>query len=432
MELRHLRAAILLAGIWFCSAVAVRASSLSRDGLGPIPTGRGGANQAFADNAEMILDNPASMVNVDGDGLIELGVATAISTSHYSDSYGNDVNAKVRPQPGPVLGITRKTPSGQWAFGVGLFAPSAFGASYGALNNPTFGPSLSSSKGALVKLVPAMAYRATDRLALGLSLGVGLSYAAFNGPAFLQSGSLAGTPALLDTRGTGVAPVGAFGMQYKLTENTRIGATYTSQSTFWMHGATNATLFDGSFIASRFDSKIHLRWPRSVAIGIKHDLCPHRRIAVDMVWTDWAHAFSDINLVLYDPSNPAIRAALATAGGSLPVNQDVPLRWTDTVAFRLGYEADLSDVDVLRLGYDYQPSPAPDSTFNPFLGGVRQHVFSIGFSRKLRRVIFNAAYQYSHGHPRHVGTSSLIGGQFNGSTYRANAHFATMSLSIPY
>ena len=432
MKFRQRWAAILLPWFCVCSAVAARAGGLSRDGLGPIPTGRGGVNQAFADNAEMIVDNPSSMINVDGDGLIEIGVTTGIFTSDFADQYGNDVNGKVRPLPGPVLGITKKTPNEQWAFGVGLFAPSGFGGSFGTLNNPTFGPSPARSIGTLIKLLPAVAYRATDRLALGFSLGVGLSYASFSGPGFLQSGPLAGTPALLDTRGTGVAPVGAFGMQYQLTDNTRIGATYTEQATFWLRGASNATLSTGSLIESRFNSKIHLRWPRNVSFGIKHDLCPHRRVAADVVWTDWAHAFSDINLVMYDPSNPAIQAALAAAGGSLPINQTLPLRWTDTVSLRVGYETDLSEANVLRLGYDYHPSPTPDSTFNPYLAVVRQHIFSIGFSHKLRHAIFNAAYQYVRGATRHVGTTSLVGGQFDGSTYGSDAHFATMSFSIPY
>ena len=433
MKSRRPRPAILLAWFCLCGAAAMRADA--RDGLGPIPTGRGGVNQAFADNAEMILDNPSSMVNVEGEGLCELGVATAISTSNYSDSYGNDVNSKVRPLPGPVLGITKKIAGGQWAIGLGLFAPSSFGASYGVLANPIFGPGLMSSRGELIKLIPAIAYRATDRLALGLSVGVGLSYASFDGPQFLQSGPLAGVPVLLEARGTGVAPVGAIGMQYRLTDNTRLGATYTVQSSFWLYGATNATFFDGSFIESRFNSKIRLRWPSTFSFGVKHDLCPHRRIAADLVWTDWANAFSDINLVMYDPSNPAVEALVAGAGGSLPLKQDLPLRWTNTVTLRLGYEADLSDSDVLRFGYDYQPDPAPNSTFNPSVGGGRQHVYSIGFSHKvhrLRRAIFNAAYQYAHGATRHVDTSALVGGQFDDSTYQADAHYVAMSFSIPY
>jgi long-chain fatty acid transport protein len=167
-------------------------------------------------------------------------------------------------------------------------------------------------------------------------------------------------------------------------------------------------------------------------VGIKHDICPHRRIAADVIWYDWAHAFSDVNLVLYDPTNPAIPAILAGVGESLPVTQSFPLRWTNTVSMRLGYETDVTDLDTLRFGYVYHSSPSPDSTLNPYFDGVLQHAFSIGYSRKARRVIVNAAYQYSFGPTRHVGTSALIGGQFDNSTFRADAHFAMLSLLFPY
>lgn len=404
-----------------------------RDGLGPIPTGRGGANQAFSDNAEMILDNPASMVNVtEGRGLIELGVATATTTGQYSNSFGADVNAKVRPAPGPVLGITRKTPDGQWAFGIGLFAPDSFGADFGEVDTAVFGPSPMSSRGDSVKLVPAVAYRATDRLALGASLGIGLSYASFNGPQFLQTGPLSGMPILIDARGTGVAPVGAIGMQYQLTDDTRIGATYTTQSNFWLRGATNATFVDGFPIESRFDSKMRLRWPGNLAFGIKHDLSPRRRIATDLVWTNWSRAFSNFNLILSDPSNPAVHTLLNSFGGSLPIHQDLPLNWSNTVTFRFGFETDLGDSNVLRLGYDYQPNPSPNPTFNPYFGGGMQQAFSLGLSHKLRHTTLNAAYQYAFGPARYVGDSTLVGGEFTASTYQADAHYATMSLSIPY
>ncbi len=429
MKLRRPRAA-LLAWFCFCCAVAVRAEA--RNGLGPIPTGRGGVNQAFSDNAEMVVDNPSSMVNVTGDGLCELGVTTAIPVSSYSDSYGNDVNSLVRPQPGPVLGITKTLPSRRWAVGIGLFAPNSFGASYGELANPIFGPTESSSRGILIRLLPAVAYKATDRLALGLSFGAGLSYSSFKGPMYLQSGPLVGTPVLLDARGTGVAPIGAVGMQYQLFENTRIGATYTVPSDFWLRGATNATFSDGGLIESHFNSKMRLRWPSTLAFGVKHDFCPHRRMAADLIWTHWAGAFSDINLLIYDPSNPAVESLVAAAGGSLPIDVNMPQHWTDTVTFRLGYEADLSDTNTLRLGYDYQPSAAPESTFNPFVTNVLQHVFSIGFSHKLRHTIFNVAYQYAMGQPLHIGTSGLIGGQFDNSNYESDAHYATMSFSVPY
>jgi long-subunit fatty acid transport protein len=431
MQLRHGSVLLFCAAIFQCAAIA-RGDGLIRDGVGPISTGRGGTNQGFADNSVIIMDNPAGMVNVAGCGLGELGVDTAITVAEYSDSFGNDVNSKVRPLPSAVLGIVKKSCDGRWAVGLGVFSPAGFGASYGVLDNPVTGPSLTRSLGAMGKLLPAIAYKPTERLALGLSVGVGFSYASFDGPFYLQSGALAGVPAVLDVEGTGVAPCGAVGLQYQLTPSTVVGATYTEQTNFWLHGGTNATLLPGFLVESHFNSKVHLKWPRSVAVGIKHDLCAHRRIAADVIWFDWAHAFGQVDLVLYDPSNPAIPAILAGVGESLPVHQGFPLRWTNTVSLRLGYETDFSDLDTLRCGYVYHSSPSPDSTLNPYFDGVLQHAFSLGYSRKMGGAIFNAAYQYNFGPQRHVDTSAFIGGLFDDTDFSAQAHFAMLSLLFPF
>ncbi len=91
------RAALALSCcVW---AVFARGDGLIRDGIGPISTGRGGTNQAFADNSVVILDNPAAMVNVNGGGLAELGADTVITSVKYTDSY-NSVYSKVHPSRG--------------------------------------------------------------------------------------------------------------------------------------------------------------------------------------------------------------------------------------------------------------------------------------------------------------------------------------------
>src|SRR5262249_47729873 len=143
---------------------------------------------------------------------------------------------------------------------------------------------------------------------------------------------------------------------------------------------------------SRWDTKINLSWPRSVAVGLKYDICPHRRFGADVIWFDWAHAFDQIGLQFSNPTNPIVPFI-----APVPVKDAFPLNWRDTVSMRLGYEFDTNDRDTWRLGYVYHASPVPDSTLNPYLDGILQHAFSLGFSRKLDWVVFNAAYQYTFG-----------------------------------
>ncbi len=420
---------LLLSAAICCQAPFAWADGLIRDGVGPISTGRGGTNQGFADNAAIILDNPGAMVNVNDNGLAELGVDTVISNVHYTDPF-NDVESKTRPLPMPVLGYIEKSEDGRWAFGIGAFAPAGFGAAYGNLNNPLLGSNNMRSIGGLAKILPGISYGVTDRLSIGLTVGVAFSDAELRGPLVVQQPPLTGLPAIMSLHGSGVAPTGSLGMQYRLTDSTMFGATYTEQTNFDLHGGSDANLLVGppfGVISSHFDSKFRLKWPRSVAVGIKHELCPHRRIGVDVVWYDWAHAFDQINLQFSNPTNPIV-GALAP----LPIRDILPLNWIDSVTLRLGYEWDPTDIDTWRIGYAYHHSPAPNSTLNPYLDGVLEHQFSAGYSRKFERATLNLAYQYCFGPTRTVTNSAIIGGLFDNTTMSAQAQFVMISLLVPF
>jgi hypothetical protein len=233
MPLRRVRALALAVLFSHVLTAPLRADGLVRDGIGPISTGRGGTNQGFADNSVIILDNPAAMVNVSGSGLAEIGVDTVITSVSYSDPL-NNVDGAVRPIPAPVIGLIKKSEDGRWAYGIGAFSPAGFGSSYGYMDTPFAGSQYTRSIGAMGKILPALSFRATDRLALGISVGIAASYASLEGPLIMQTGPLAGSPAIMDIEGTGVAPCGSVGMQYQLTEKMMIGATYTEQTNVWL------------------------------------------------------------------------------------------------------------------------------------------------------------------------------------------------------
>jgi long-chain fatty acid transport protein len=423
MKLRIILGLLVLsaAGLY---ARPLSADGLIRDGVGPISTGRGGANQAFADNSAIILDNPGALVNVAGDGLAEMGVDTVIPEASFSDPF-NNVHNHTRPLPTPTLGYIQKSDDGCWAWGIGAFVPAGFGAAYGNLTHPGFGTTQYKSIGAVGKILPALSYRLTDRLSIGGSVGLAFSYVGLNGPYVVQDAPFTGLPAVVNLQGFGVAPTGSVGMQYQLFADTVIGASYTSPTDFQLHGGANGVLLivPGG-LQSHFDTKIGMKWPQSVAFGIKHSFCPHRRLGADVIWYDWASAFNQINLQFNNPTTPGLPPSLRDA---------FPLHWTNSVSLRLGYEWDPNDFDTWRVGYTYHGSPVPDATLNPFLDGVLEHGFSAGYSRKLSGgAILNLAYQYNFGKQRHVDTSAITGGLFDNTSFNAQAHFAMISLLFPF
>jgi long-chain fatty acid transport protein len=419
--------AVFTAVMLLCTHTA-RGDGVVRDGVGAISMGRGGVNLAYDDNAAIILDNPAGMISGCDCGFWEAGVDTVVCDLHYSDP-DNDVNNDVKAFPSGMFGLVRRSQNSPWAWGFGVFVPAGFSAEFDMVN-PHTGPTHYKSLGVLGKVLPGVAYQATDRLSIGATLGVGIGHAELEGPFYVQTGPLAGAPTLMDLQGTDAALTGGIGLQYALTESTTLGLAYTEETRFDFDGSSRATLFTPfGPLGSDFDTRIDLVWPRSVGVGLKHELCACRRLGVDVIWYDWSHAFDQLDLVFSNPSNPMVPALVP--GGVL--RDSLAMRWDDSVSLRLGYEWDTSDALTWRVGYVYHDSPVPDATLNPFLDGVLEHALNVGASWCCnQRATLNLAYQYSFGRERHVADSEIVGGDFDNSTFDADAHWFAASVLVPY
>lgn len=417
----------LLAGILLLAVtVPLKGNGVVRDSVGATSSGRGGANIAHADNGSILLDNPAGMVNFESDHFSEFGIDGLITELDYSDPQ-NSTKALFRPMALPEVSLMRKSSDGTWAAGFGVFLPAGYGAQWD-LVNPVAGRRGYKSLGAMAKILAGGAYKVTDRLSIGGSIGPAISHAELEGPFFLQSGALTGVPAVIDLQASGAAVTWITGFQYQLSERTTIGANYTSETRFRLDGNARADVFGlgPSPLNSRFDLQADLVWPRSAGVGIKHQLACRHRVSADAVWYDWSHAFDRLDLRLTDPSNPAFGVF-----GS-EIRDSLPLRWKDSISVRLGYEFLATEEDTYRIGYVYNSEVIPEETLTPYIPATLEHSFALGYGRKWCDCRFDIAYQYAFGPERTVGVSGLAGGDFSFSNIKSEAHWLFLSLSKQY
>src|ERR1700753_518352 len=158
----------LAAAFVFCASLAVIRSALADgvmlDEVSPRALSRGGTNMGFADNGGMINDNPAAMVNMDGTQMLDIGADTLLVSGWYSDPQ-NKLDTMSTFTPLPQIAMIRKSADGDWAYGFGVFTPAGFAERF-HLIGPDGDPHVYSSFGALVKILPALSYRVTDRLSI--------------------------------------------------------------------------------------------------------------------------------------------------------------------------------------------------------------------------------------------------------------------------
>ena len=186
------------------------AQGVVRDSVGPISSGRGGTNIAHFDNLGIILDNPAGLANIREFERFDFGLDFLATDLDYKDPL-NNADGEVTPLPLPQFGYARKFAKERLTFGFGVFAPAGFGAHYD-LRHALYGNREYTSLGALIKILPALAWKIDERLSVGGTFGLAISHAQLEVPFNLQTGLLAGLPTMLDLKATGFAATWSLGL----------------------------------------------------------------------------------------------------------------------------------------------------------------------------------------------------------------------------
>jgi len=213
---------VMLLGLALVGIEAEAAGTIS-NALSAREAGRGGTNLAFSDNGVILMDNPAGMQGlIDtcscSKSFVDIGMVGLFTDLTYADA-DNPVNgAADNPTALGHLMIGRRI-SEDIVIGFGAFAPAGFASDYNLQGPPAALPGEQNyeSFGALIRILPGISVRLTDRLSVGGTLGAAVSHIEIEGPYFLNSAPLAGTPTELDLQATGAALSWSLGLQYALT-----------------------------------------------------------------------------------------------------------------------------------------------------------------------------------------------------------------------
>ena len=429
-------------------------SGVMLDSMGPVSSGRGGTNIAHSDNGVLIHDNPAALVNMATGKTANFGLGFAYPDIKYRDPQGSDYSKhEIITLPTFSL-IYKKEDNSRFAFGIGGYIPAGFKTEY-HLDHKTkidlpilrnipvsFGDQLYRTETSFMKLLFSTSYKVNDKLSLGFSFGPALHRAEIEAPFTQQTGPAAGKLSFLADISTkdnfGYSYV--FGAQYKLGEKTVLGISYISESRATLRGDADIIIPKsapgGRLLLTPFaeyDIKANFEWPRSVGIGIAQELGMSHRLSLDVLWIDWASAFDRLDFELTDGDNRLFNSLLGNT-----VNDAIPLDWNGSFSFRFGYEYfhKGNRDNVLRFGYLYDDNPIPGSTLVPIIPGIIKHIFSIGYSHKLRnkwdKWTTHMAVKLDISDDEKVGKSKLVGDDFSNSSLKAKGYFFFMGMDYNF
>lgn len=415
------------------------ANGVIRDSIGTISSGRGGTNIAASDNSALINDNPAGLSRMSGfNWALTMDLLSPNIT--YKDPQ-NDKKAKNQVNPLPALAGAYKGEGSNMAFGLMVFYPAGFAAEYDLIhggNLPIYGEQTYRSEASLLKVMPAVAYQVTYRLSLGAAIGPAFQSTELDMPFTFQTGSLSGTPALIDLKTNGTGYTWNLGLQYQFNEKLTFGAVYISKTAVTLKGDMDVDVTGhpvleplltsmGAEPTANYDVEVDFTWPQTIGVGVAYEPNHRHHFLADVQWYQWASAFDEIQLNLSNGNNAGFNALL---GGS-SLEDTLPLNWENSYAFKLGYEH-YREKSTFQAGYIYNKNPVPSDTLTPLIPGILEHALSLGYDHRGQRWILSTAYQYSFGPKQSVGTSKIIGGDFDDSSMEVNAHWIFFNMMYRY
>ncbi|MBN1302413.1 MAG: outer membrane protein transport protein [Melioribacteraceae bacterium] len=376
------------------------ANGLSLNSIGTRALGMGGAFVGLANDGSAIYWNPAGLVGQKS--VINLSLTDIMPSASYKfDLFGIDAASESQMHLAPNLFVNYNM--GDLALGFGVFVPAGLGVSWDPqdLGVPAPGLEMLSQIG-VINIAPAIAYKVSDQFSVGLT--VNIYYAMFDMKQPVEADlSAVGGPTLLEQfeeESTGLGFGATIGLKYQASEQFSIGAVVRLATTVSMEGTAKNPIFPKLpnfppvVMAGPGESDFSrdVTWPLWLAGGIAYKASDNLTLTLDAQYSQW----SELDALATEYDDAYWKAAIPEEESTLE------LQWEDAVQIRAGAEYVVNNDFTLRLGYYYDPAPAPDETLNILFPSSTNHVATAGFGYSFGSMKIEGGLEYLFGAERDV------------------------------
>ena len=325
---------ILAAALLSAAFSTVKATEgINLIGIGPVQQGTAGAGVASAKDSTWLILNPAGLTDVGRQVDASFQAFAPYRTVDYGAGKQSDNSAFFIPSLSASLGCC-KNDSGY--LGIGLYGTSGMGVDYNG------GPLGSRTELSVAKMT----------LTYAKDLGDGWSVGA--GPIFVLSRLRTDMMGQSDSWDTASGVGAIFGVNKKVNDKLKVGASYMSEQFMTEFDEYNALLPDS------------LNLPQQLTVGLAYDIRTNLEFALDYRWVGWNK--------------------LETLGDQFG--------WEDQRIVKAGLTWNATERLTLRTGISHGNSPigSEDVFLNSLFPAIMKTHLATGISYAFDRVTLNLAY----------------------------------------
>lgn len=374
---RQLRCAAVIALIM--PAAVVASNGINLTGYGAESSVMGGADIALARDTTAPGTNPAGLTQTGRRAFDIYATPYAVNDVSHRDSLGNDDG--ISNPVGLIFGGGWAThqPGSSLYFGIGVFVSAGIGFTYKDIDTIFGTPDVVRSSLGVSKVAFAGAWKASERLSLGLALAPvysALQQTFLPGTSFLneQAPELSFYGFDFD-KADGVSLNARAGLQYRINDQFLVAVAYSTKTRSRLRGGQLRANYSaiGEGVVTYRDARFSgLNLPQEVTIGLRYEPSARLMWVAELNWMNWDDAINSTVLLAHNPDNPNVPEEYRVESN---------LDFRDQYVVSLGVVQQWDEKTRVRAGFNYARRPIPGKNLSPIFPIIQAPHIAVGFSR---------------------------------------------------